>query len=484
MKGSKNKEPREHKIGLSLRDIKKLIQLGESASLEFKSSTSQLGKACETLCGFLNHQGGVVLLGVKDRGDIVGQMLSDKTRQEISQELKKFEPPIQPIVEYVSCNNNKYVIAMKVGIGEHKPYIFDGRPYERVESTTRRMPQARYDQLVAKRAQLNYSWESFNAEKYKISDLDEDLILGIVRKAVGIKRLPELAIRQDVPSILERLRLLTDGCLNNAAVVLFAKELFPVYPQCQLKVARFKGNDRREFLDSHITYGNVFQLLEEAMQFVRKHLPVAAKIVEGQLERVETPLIPFKAIREAMINALCHKDYAVYGGSIGLAIYDERMEIFNDGGLLPGVTLEKIKSGFSMLRNPLIAEVLYKGDLIEKWGRGVHDIISNCMNAGDPEPELLVDDFEFKIVFKFPQSLSPIIKLSEVKSNVLFSKRQQTIIQILGKNHNLKASEIMHLLEEKTTERTLRKDLTALKKQGIVHSSGHARTSVWSLVQK
>jgi ATP-dependent DNA helicase RecG len=475
---------------MTLSEIKKLARSGESETLEFKSTTAQIKKACETLCGFLNHQGGVVLIGANDSGELQGQMVSDNTRQEIAHELSKFEPAVRIEEKYISLGRdrkNRQVISLRAKVGEHKPYVYDGRPYERLGTTTRRMSQVRYDQLITKRAQLNHSWETFEAEKYTLADLNQELILGIVRKAVEIKRLPESALRQDISSVLERLKLLENDHLNNAAVVLFAKELFPRYPQCQLKMARFKGNNRQEFLDSNIVYGNIFDLLEEAMQFVRRHLPVAAKIVDGQVERVETPLIPFKAVREAMINALCHKDYTVYGGSIGLAIYDEYLEIFNNGGLLPGITLSQIKSGLSILRNPKIAEVLYKGDLIEKWGRGIQEIISKCMGAGDPEPEFLVDETEFKIIFRFPKSLKPpVINLDShfpSRERSELTRRQEQIIQALEKANDLKASEIMDMLQEKTTERTLRKDLTVLKKRGFISSRGHAKTAVWFLVK-
>jgi ATP-dependent DNA helicase RecG len=223
--------------------------------------------------------------------------------------------------------------------------------------------------------------------------------------------------------------------------------------------------------------------LEEALQFVRKHLPLAAKIMEGEVERLETPLIPFKAIREAMINALCHKDYSLYGGSIGLAIYDDRMELFNDGGLLPEVTIQKIKSGYSKLRNPLMAEILYKAGLVEKWGRGIQEIIRQCIHAGAPEPEFLVDEEDFKIIFPFPKSLSPLLPASGHAKGKVLSKRQEAILKILSKAEFLKATEIRSQLQEPPSERTLRDDLKVLKEAGQIGSQGHAKTALWFLIK-
>ena len=344
------------------------------------------------------------------------------------------------------------------------------------------MIQQRYDQLISRRAQLNHSWERFEAQEYNIDWLDKNLVINTVRHGIEAERLPELAMRQEIPQILEAFNLFINDHLSNAAVVLFGTKFMPNYPQCHLKLARFKGTDRHEFLDSDLIYGNIFELLDRGVLFVNRHLPVAARIESGKLERVETPIIPFDAIREALINALCHRDYSIYQGSIGLAIYDDKMEIFNDGGFLPGVTLEKIKHGFSRLRNPIIADVLYKCRLIERWGRGIQEIIKNCMAAGDPEPEFSIDEAEFKIIFKFPSSLKPPVMSSPPrKEKISLTRRQEEILNILKQAQELTAKEIISKLKNPPAERTLRDDLAALKKLGLIESRGHARTTVWLL---
>ena len=441
---------------MNLDQVTAIIQNGESHTIEFKKSTAQLKPAFESVCAFLNSNGGIVLIGISDNGKIVGQDISDSTRQEIAREINKIEPPAQLNISYVSLKSDKYIILIEANAGKHAPYIYDGRAFERSQTTTIRMAQHRYDQLVSRRFQHNFSWEKLEAENYSISDLDRDLILGIVRKAVDVGRMPEDALRQDIPELISAMQLSKGNTLFNAAVALFGKKIGPDYPQCQLKMARFQGLDRNEFIDSDIQYGNVFTLLDSAMAFIRRHLPLASKIEPGQLERVETPIIPFEAIREAIINSLCHRDYAQHSGSIGLAIYDNRMELFNNGGLAPNVTLDKIKTGFSNPPNPLIADVLYRCKLIEKWGRGVPKIISSCKAAHDPEPEFMIDQSEFKIIFNFPSLLAPPVILFGEKQVALenLTSRQKEIIQILSSVDELKPKELMDKLHEHTTERT------------------------------
>jgi ATP-dependent DNA helicase RecG len=466
---------------MNLDKITALIQNGESHTVEFKKSTAQLKPAFESVCAFLNAQGGIVLIGVSDNGKIVGQDVSDNTRQEIAREINKIEPPAQLNVSYILSASNKYIIVIEVNPDNHSPYIYDGRAFERSQTTTVRMAQHRYDQLVSRRFQHNFSWEKLEAENYLINDLDRNLVLGIVRKAVDVGRMPEDALRQDLPELIAAMQLSKEHILLNASIALFGKKIRPDFPQCQLKMARFQGLDRNKFIDSDIQYGNVFLLLDSAMSFIRRHLPLASKIEPGQLERVETPIIPFEAIREAIINSLCHRDYAQQSGSIGIAIYDDRMELFNNGGLDPNVTLEKIKKGFSNPTNPLIADVFYRCKLIEKWGRGVPKIISSCKEAHDPEPEFIIDQSEFRVVFKFPSPITPPVILfnEQPKASESLTSRQIEIIQILSSVSELKPKELLDKLREHTTERTLRRDLAKLKEQGILSTRGQGPAVVW-----
>lgn len=464
---------------VTLDELKKLVE-NETIEMEFKTTTGEIKPACQTLCAFLNYLGGFVFIGVKNDGRLVGQMVTDNTRLEIANELEKIEPSVRVKVNYVPVTDQKMVICLQVAEGAHMPYVYDGKPYERIESSTRKMSQTQYNQLLSKQNQLNHSWERFDAENYTFDDLDHNLILNMIRKSVENDRLPEIAMREEISSVLEKLKVLEQGRVKNAAAALFGKEFLPHYPQCRLQMARFVGTDRDEFLDNDFLYGNVFELLENAMLFVKRHLPIAAKIISEQLERVETPLIPLKAVREAMINAVCHREYSVYGGSIKLAIYEDRLEITNNGGLLPGITLQKIKSGCSELRNPIIADVLFRCGLIERWGRGINEIIDKCIDAGDPEPEFECDEYHFHVTFRFSASMKPEVILIGEKNEPItkFTVRQQEIIKILALGES-KASNIMSKLSHIIPDRTLRYELGILKKQQVIDSKGTTKNTIW-----
>lgn len=477
---------------MTLDELDKLIRVREETDqVEFKATTGETRAACRTLCAFLNNSGGIVVIGARKKGNAgyqyVGQMVTDNTRLEIANELSKFEPPVRVQVDYVALSDGKQIICFQVAHGSHMPYVYDGRPYERVESSTSKMSQGRYNQLLSHQNQSNHSWERFVAEGYTLEDLDSDLIIDTIRKSVKGKRLLKMALQEDVPTVLKNLNLVKNGNITNAAVALFGNRFLPDYPQCQIKMARFKGLDRHEFLDNEQLYGNIFEIIDRAVLFVNRHLPTAARIVPGQLERVETALIPPDAIREAIINSCCHRNLNIYGGSIKLAIYDDRMELINNGGLLPGVTLEQIKSGLSELRNPLIADVLFRCRLIEGWGRGIREIIKECKTAGDPEPEFECDENYFQVTFRFPVSMKPAVVIIGDDMTAIFEKltdRQKAIINILNEVDELSISNILNKLDKPPSEKTLSRDLAALKKLGTIDVRGHAWTAVWFLKSK
>lgn len=131
---------------MDIEQIKSLVKQGESNTLEFKTSTAKLQAAFASIFAFLNGKGGTVLIGVKDKGQIIGQDVTDSTRLEIANEIKKIEPTASIDISYVKADENKFVIVIHVYAGDHAPYIYDGRAFQRNESGTDRMSQHRYEQ--------------------------------------------------------------------------------------------------------------------------------------------------------------------------------------------------------------------------------------------------------------------------------------------------------------------------------------------------
>lgn len=388
---------------LTFEDIEHLIISKESNSFEFKETTGQLTRGMETGCAFMNSiNGGYLLFGINDKGKIIGQEVSDKTKKEIAGALRRFEPTVFTDVQYIPIptQKNKYVIAIHFeDLFRRKPYQFDGRAYIRIESTTSVMSQESYNELLINKHQELFRWEALPNKFLSVEMLDKEKIIGTIRLGIESGRLPESTMENtSIPVLLDKLDLIKDGVAKNAAAVLFAKKTSDHFPQCKLRLARFKGVDRQEFIDNTQLEGNLFILFDEAMSFLFKHLSLSGKIIKA--EREEELSIPYKALREAVINALCHRDYVHPGSSSGIAIYNDRVEIINTGRLPKGIDITRLTSPHkSMPNNPLIANVLYRRKMLESWGRGLELMYSECKRVGLPTPTLL--DYEGEVVVTF-----------------------------------------------------------------------------------
>ena len=374
---------------MELSELQNLISKGESDRLEFKQSTGQRREAVKTACAMLNGLGGFVIIGISPKGEIKGQTVSTKTMEDVANELRLIEPPVFPDVETMALTDEKSVIVIRVS-GGGGPYTYDGRPYRRQGPTTSQMPQQQYERLLLERMHTSQRWENQPAFGITIEDLDKSEITRTVDEAVRRNRQEEPGTREPL-ELLQGLGLIVNKQLTNSAVVLFAKteKILPNFPQCLLKMARFRGNDRTEFIDNRQEFGNAFDLFIRAQRFLRDHLPVAGRIVPNIYERIDDPLYPSIAIREALANALCHRDYNIIGGSISIAVYDDRLEISNSGNLPFGLTPEDLyKPHASRPWNPLIAQVFYRRGIIETWGRGTIKMRDAVVSAGLPEPQI------------------------------------------------------------------------------------------------
>lgn len=385
----------------NLEDVKHLIVQKESEQIEFKETTGQLERGMETLCAFLNGTGGVVLFGVTDKGKIIGQDLSDKTKRDIVEAIRRIEPLTVIKISYTAIpDTNRYVIALHADPQlTARPFVYKGRAYHRMESVTSIMPQEKYNRLLLQRGG-KYGWEAIINESLKIENLDSNVIRGAVRMGVESGRLPETTMIEDIPLILGKFNLSSDDSkLKNAAAVLFGKNLSD-YPQCLLRMARFKGLNKDEFMDNQRVHGNIFELLDAAMAFFFKHLSLSGKV--EKLYREEELAIPYKALRESCVNSFSHRLYHKPGSSVSIAIYDDRVEVTNSGTFPEDMTLERLLGPHdSEPQNPVIANVLYKSKVLESWGRGIGLMISECRRVGLPDPEFHSDGSFVQVVFRY-----------------------------------------------------------------------------------
>ncbi len=375
---------------MTIEDIKQLIANDEHQQLELKKSTGELKDGMHTACAFLNSDGGWLIIGIAPTTlNILGQVVTDNTQREIAKYLTGIEPAVNIKVEYIDVPErpgNK-IIAMyfETFVWGRQPYTYDSRPYYKVESTTKLMPRGMFEERIKANKPQYYEWEREKASRITIADLNEERIRGAIRLGVERGRMIATALTEPLGKVLDKLQLLTeDGKPNNAAAALFCTNIYG-YTQFRIRMARFRGTDKNEFIDNQRAEGNFFDLLDAGMAFFFKHLSLSGKIVG--FRREEHLEIPAEALRETLINALCHRQYEKFNLTIGIAIYDDRIEIESPGILPTQLTTETIKQPhLSYPYNPIIADVLFKATLLENWGSGASRIIEACKTQHTEEP--------------------------------------------------------------------------------------------------
>ena len=462
---------------LTTQYVTSLASAGESEALEFKETTGTRREAARTVCAFLNQSGGQILFGVTPSGVVVGQQVSERTIEELSNELRQIDPPAFPTVERVPVGADREVIVVSTGEGMSRPYTYRGSAYRRVGNTTLAMSAGEYSRILFERMHSQQRWENQPAEGWSINDLDVAEIRRTVTEGVRRGRMDEPPSREP-PDLLRGLGVLRDGVLLRAAAVLFGhKERLEVdMPQCLLRVARFRGTDKRQFLDNRQFNGNAFTLLANAERFLRDSLPIAARFEEDSFYRIDEPLYPPLASREALANALCHRDYSSGGGSIGVAIYDDRLEITSAGPLHFDLTPEKLFVPHeSRPWNPLIARAFHRRGIIETWGYGTLKMTELTSEAGLPMLEIEDDGWCVTVRFRHGQFV-PEWSGKEVSP----AQRRQIILTLLrNASDGLARRDISARLTHHASGRQVTRDLESLKEHGLIVSSGHGASARW-----
>jgi len=403
----------ENKMKLSLNYIRQLASASEGVDVEFKETTGQLNRGMETLCGMMNGNGGIVVFGVTNKGKIIGQDKGDKTTREIGEALRKFDPAVDIQPDYIEIEDTgKFLIAFQTdGQDPDKPFLWDGKPYMRHDSVTSVMPREKFIRLHELQHGLIYKWENEVNASLKIEDLDERLIMNVVHGAVRRGRLSNDALNDSVSTALTRLNLVKNGSVCNSAAVLFGKD-FSDYPQCRLRLARFKGTNKQYFIDNQQHVGNIFQLVDAAMAFFFKHLNLSGT-THHRIVREDELEIPYDALREAVVNAYCHMRWGYEIATVGISIYDDCIVIENAGRfpvrISPNALMqreEEDRKNTSMPPNPAIANVMYIGGLIEHRGRGLSMMARECERVGLPAPTFNQDCIIVKTTFVRPYDTS------------------------------------------------------------------------------
>lgn len=362
----------------------------ESNNIEYKQSWRD--EYLKWICGFANAQGGKIFIGIDDKGNIVGVDDYKKLMDDIP---NKAVNHLGLVVDVnLLKKENKYCIEINVPTST-VPVSFHGIYHYRSGSTKQELKGAALREFLLKK--MGKSWEALACEGATIDDLNIPTIKNFVTMAVTENRIPKAALKENPIQILKRVDLITpEGQLTNAAVLLFGKTPGMVSATSRFKIGRF-GTSSHDLLYQDLVETNIFEMPDKVMEILETKYLIRPIHYEGII-RKEPLEYPEKALREAVLNSIIHKDYS--STWVFLRVYDDHLHIWNPGLLPEELTIEKLKKDhLSYPRNKRIADVFYRSGNIEHWGRGTNKIIDETIAAGLPEPIIEEDQGGIKITF-------------------------------------------------------------------------------------
>lgn len=351
--------------------------------LEFKrANSSGLGRE---LCALANAQGGYVLIGVDDHGQIHPLRDANKLKSEVQSIARSMDPPLGLSLELVAG-----VLVIEIAPQRGKPFSFAGKFYLREGATSQQLGRDEIKQFFFEEGLIRFDETTCEDFVYP-QDLDPAAYQRFAQHArVPLTMEPSLALRN--------LRLLEQGRLTQAGAWLLSPDITRVHRAAHLSCALFMGVSKTRILDRKNFSADLYRNFESAMTWLLGHLNTAFQITGGVRE--EQPEIPEAALRESLLNAIAHRDYRS-PATIQIYLFQDRLEIVSPGGLPAGLALKDLGQR-SVPRNPLLFGILYRMGLIEQIGSGVQRMRDLCQEAGLSSPQIEVDPNWFSVVFQRP----------------------------------------------------------------------------------
>jgi len=452
----------------------------ESETIELKKSLAELHAGLVSISAILNKHGrGELWFGIKDNGQVVGLPVSDKTLRDISQAIAAhIEPRIYP---HITAETNAQAVCIKVTFeGAETPYYAYGRAYMRVADEDRQLSARELERLIVAKNQEQHAWDSARSDK-QVSDLDEGKLRAFVERA----HLPW----DDPVNTLTKLGLMKNGRVLNAATLFFERKA-----SLQLRCAVFGTQESAMIIDRHDFDGDILELIEEAQKYILKNIHIGMRL-EG-LYRVDVPEIQAEALREAIINAFCHRDYRD-PDYVHVAVFKDRVEIRSPGRLYGLITIDDLRKGFvSQRRNPLIADLFRRIEMVESWGRGMPLILKHAPDVIFREVGNLfivsfnrpsfVEDAGRVVEVPSQKSKQPVKKFGKESSVKKFGKESsvktgQKILLLLAKQREMTISELAAQLA--LTPRTIEKQIVHLRKAGQLLRIGGRKLGHWEVLK-
>lgn len=450
--------------------------MAENQNIEYKESWRD--EYLKWVCGFANAQGGKLYIGVNDDKEVVGIGNSHRLLEDIPNKIVT-TLGIVCDVNLLQKDGKEYIEI--VVEPSNVPIAFKGEYHYRSGATKQQLKGTALQQFILKK--MGKTWDDIPHPSATIDCIDEQAIEYFVNEAIDAERLSPSAKRDTVEKVLENLELIDDdGHLKNAAILLFGKRPQHYFTGVEFKIGRFVS-DNTDLVIQDVVTGNIIQMAGEVIRILRSKYLISPIHYEGMV-RKEPLEIPDAVLREAIYNAIVHKDYM--GPAIQMKVWNDRIELWNDGPLLEGYTIETLLGDHSSKqRNKNIANVFYMAGFIETWGRGIDKIRNGLREAGMPEPSFKEHCGGLLVTIPRSRVFSDLIKgdpQNDPQNEPLkLTKRQIALLALIKDDIHITRGTMAVKL--KVSLPTIRRDIAVLRNNGILQYAGSSKDGHWEILK-
>jgi len=477
-----------------MENIEELLRKEESKNLEFKEklTAENKRKVLQTIIAFANLGGGMLVFGVNDNKEIVGIEEPFELEERIANMVYDTISPVIRIDTLFVSRESKTIVVAKVPMGIATPYYLKSKgiesgTYIRVGSTTRLADSETIRALELKKQ--NISYDSRPDYRFTREYINLEMAKGWFRDK------KEIEITEAHLFMLKILIKENDNVYPTVAgLLLFPAREFADYAHAKIKCAKFKGLEPGIFIDKAEYRGSILAQIESTMKFIKANIKLSATI--GEIYREEKYEYPLEALREAVINAVVHRDYMRAGRDTRVGIYDNRIEIISPGELPAAFSVDDIgKVDFSELRNHVLGRVFSELKLIEGWGLGFKKIIRLCEQHGLGRPEFIEEAQNFKVTFSSSVTktspechrMSPnVTNIGDIKekqyANATREERKEIIYQLIKDEIEFNISDLEVIFDK--SSRTIKRDLAELKSEEKIEYVGTPQNGNYKLKEK
>lgn len=427
----------------------------EQQNIEYKQSWRD--EYLKWICGFANAQGGKIFIGIDDKGNITGVDDYKKLMDDIP---NKAVNHLGLVVDVnLRHKSGKHYIEINVPVSS-VPVSYHGAYHYRSGSTKQELKGAPLHNFLLSKVGL--SWERQPVAGATLDDIDEEIINSFVKKASAKQRIPTNAGNTDTLTFLKNLDLINgNGELLMAALLLFGKRPKKYAPAAYFKIGRF-GKSHSDLKFQDVVEGSILEMADRIMEILSAKYLVRPISYKG-LQRIEGLEYPEAALREAILNAIIHKDYS--GTTVFLSVYDDRLMIWNPGDLPGSLTVDLLKEKHSSQpRNRLIADVFFMAGYIESWGRGIDIMMNGCKEYGLPEPIIAEEQGGISVTF-----LKDIYTEEYLKSFNLNERQTKAVLFI---KENGEITNALYQSINKISKAVATTDLSDLVNQKLIQKIG------------